>query len=162
VPSPRSTTNPGGSLRPPTLLGLPSYLAGQVRRIASRQLVEELATRGYALPHFAVMAALGDFGPLPQHELADRIQFNRSHLVGYLDRLEDHGHVARTRDRNDRRRQHVALTDTGDRLRRDLIDTAHRTELKAISVLTDPERQTLVRLLQKVLDTADGAAGHQA
>ena len=101
------------------------------------------------------MAALGDFGPLPQHELADRLQFNRSHLVGYLDRLEDQGHVARARDRNDRRRQHVALTDTGDRLRQELVDTALRTEMDAISVLTGPERQTLVRLLHKVLDAAD-------
>lgn len=156
MPLPRPAVAPEAPLRPPTLLGLPSYLAGQVQRITHRQLVGELAAHGYALPHFAVIAALGDFGPLPQHELADRVRFNRSHLVGYLDRLEDQGHVARTRDPDDRRRQHVALTRTGDRLRQELVGAALRTETKAISVLTDPERQTLMRLLQKVVDAADG------
>jgi len=141
--------------RPPTLLDLPSYLAGQVRRIAHRELVEELAGHGYALPHFAVLAALGDFGPLPQHELADRLRFNRSHLVGYLDRLEDQGHVTRSRDPEDRRRQLVALTSTGEKLRRDLVQAARRTETAAVGVLTEAERRTLTRLLRKVLDAAD-------
>lgn len=93
--------------------------------------------------------------PLPQHELADRLHFNRSHLVGYLDRLEAQGHVARSRDPDDRRRQQVALTDAGERLRKELIDYAVRTEAEAINALTGSERDTLIRLLRKVLDAAD-------
>ncbi len=52
-------------LRPPTLLALPSYLAGHVARIGHRALVEALKEYDLRLPHFAVLVGLGDFGPLP-------------------------------------------------------------------------------------------------
>src|SRR6476646_6943203 len=93
--------------RPPTLLGLPSYLAGHVSTIGKGPLVKELTGRGLRLPHFAVLVGLHDFGAVAQHELAERLGFNRSHLVGYLDHLEHAGHIARTRDPDDRRRQFV-------------------------------------------------------
>lgn len=62
------------------------------------------------LPHFALLTGLAEFGPLAQHDLADRLGLNRSHLVGYLDEVERRGLVARERDPEDRRRQRVALT----------------------------------------------------
>jgi hypothetical protein len=74
--------------RPPTLLELPSYLAGHASRIAHRELVDGLARHELRLPHFAVLVALHDFGSTVQHELADRLRLNRSHLAGYLDHLE--------------------------------------------------------------------------
>lgn len=39
------------------------------------------------LVHAAILAALSDFGPLAQYELADRLDIQPSHLVGYVDLL---------------------------------------------------------------------------
>lgn len=145
--------------RPPTLLGLPSYLAGHVARIGNRPLVDALAEHGLRLPHFAVLAALHDLGPTAQHELADRLGFNRSHLVGYLDHLGQAGRVARERDADDRRRQLVSLTPAGARLAEELIDTARAVERAQFDALTPAELTLLTELLRRVLDIDDAAAG---
>jgi DNA-binding MarR family transcriptional regulator len=149
------------NIRPPTLLALPSYLAGHVARIARRLLVEALAKHDLRLPHFAVLTALSDFGPLAQHELADRLGLNRSHLVGYLDDIEQRGLVHRERDPQDRRRQRVALTPPGRTLLRRLQDIAHRSEAECLQVLSEPERRTLTELLGRVV-RADDEARRQA
>jgi DNA-binding MarR family transcriptional regulator len=141
--------------RPPTLLGLPSYLAGAAARVGHRLLVDALAAHDLRLPHFAVLTALSDFGPLPQHELADRLAINRSHLVGYLDDLQERGVVQRERDARDRRRQNVALTASGRTQLRRLHEVALRSQDVFLQALTEQERQTLVALLRRVIADTD-------
>jgi DNA-binding MarR family transcriptional regulator len=147
-------------IRPPTLLALPSYLAGTVARIGHRLLVDALARHDLRLPHFAVLAALSDFGPQAQHELADRLAINRSHLVGYLDDVERRGLVQRDRDLEDRRRQRVALTPSGRAQVRRLHEVARRSQAEFLQVLTESERATLIRLLRRVLDADDETRVH--
>ena len=142
-------------IRPPTLLDLPSYLAGAVARVGHRLLVDALARHDLRLPHFAVLTALSDFGPMAQHELADRLAINRSHLVGYLDQVEQRGLVQRDRDPVDRRRQHVALTAQGRKELRRLHEVALRSQAEFLQVLSESERQTLVTLLRRVLNADD-------
>ncbi|MFD2473338.1 MarR family winged helix-turn-helix transcriptional regulator [Amycolatopsis silviterrae] len=146
-------------LRPPTLLALPSYLAGHVARIGHRELVSALEEHGLRLPHFAVLAGLSDFGPLAQHALADRLGLNRSHLVGYLDELVRQDLVGRERDPDDRRRQRVALTETGKALARKLKDEAKRSQDVFLAELSEKERETLVSLLRRVVVADDRARG---
>jgi DNA-binding MarR family transcriptional regulator len=145
-------------LRPPTLLALPSYLAGHVARIGHRGLVAALAEHDLRLPHFAVLAGLSDFGPLAQHELADRLGLNRSHLVGYLDALEQRGAVERVRDPDDRRRQRAALTPKGTTLARQLREVARRSQEESLRVLSAAEQETLLGLLRRVVVADDEAA----
>jgi DNA-binding MarR family transcriptional regulator len=147
--------------RPPSLLALPSYLAGNVARIGHRLLLEALAEHDLRLAHFAVLAALSDFGSLAQHELADRLDINRSHLVGYVDHLERRDLARRDRDPDDRRRHQVALTPAGQALVRDLRAVAERSQAEFLEVLSRSERKTLVGLLRRVLDASDQARlGH--
>jgi DNA-binding MarR family transcriptional regulator len=143
--------------RPPSLLALPSYLAGNVARIGHRLLLGALAENELRLAHFAVLVGLSDFGPLAQHELADRLDINRSHLVGYVDHIEQRGLVRRDRDPADRRRQRVALTAAGRALLRDLRPVAERSQAEFLQVLSKSERQTLLVLLRRVLDASDEA-----
>lgn len=143
--------------RPPTLLALPSYLAGHVARIGHRVLVEALSEHGLRLPHFAALTALCDFGALAQHDLADRLGLNRSHLVGYLDEIERRGLVQRDRDPGDRRRQQVALTSSGLTLTWELQKVAQRSQDEFLNSLTPDERQTLIALLHRVLSADDRA-----
>lgn len=144
-------------IRPPTLLGLPSYLAGNVARIGHRLLFAALSEHDLRLAHFAVLTALSDFGPLAQHELADRLDLNRSHLVGYVDDIERRGLVRRDRDPEDRRRQRVALTGSGRTLLASLLEFADRSQTEFLQVLSEPERETLISLLGRVLRADDTA-----
>jgi DNA-binding MarR family transcriptional regulator len=144
-------------IRPPTLLALPSFLAGNVARIGHRLLLDALAEHDLRLAHFAVLTALSDFGPLVQSDLADRLDLNRSHLVGYVDHLEQRGLARRDRDPQDRRRQRVALTPTGRALLRRLQVIAERSQAEFLQVLSKSERETLIALLRRVLRANDEA-----
>ncbi|MCX4974655.1 MarR family winged helix-turn-helix transcriptional regulator [Streptomyces sp. NBC_00620] len=157
---PDETPHPPDSpaTRPPTLLALPSYLAGHVARIGHRTLVEALREHGLRLPHFAILAGLGDFGPLAQHELADRLGLNRSHLVGYLDEVEQQDLVHRERDPRDRRRQRVALTAAGETRLEELKKVADRSQADFLSDLSATERETLITLMRRIVTTDDRAA----
>ncbi|MHC9046836.1 MarR family winged helix-turn-helix transcriptional regulator [Microbacterium saperdae] len=139
------------SRRPLTLLGLPSYLAGHVSTLAKRPLIARLLEHGLRLPHFAVLVGLRDFGPTAQHDLAEHLGFNRSHLVGYLDHLEEGGNLVRTRDTEDRRRQYAELTASGTKLAEDLIEVANTTERTQLAALSDDEIDTLTSLLARVV-----------
>lgn len=150
------------SRRPPTLLGLSSYLAGHVSRIGHRGLVEALSSHGLRLPHFAVLSALNDFGPLAQHDLSDHLGLNRSHLVGYLDDLEQAGFVSRTRDPADRRRQLVVLQPSGIDLFARLAGLAEESEAAELSMLTASDRRTLARLLKTIVIAHDRAYDQRA
>ena len=143
--------------RPPSLLALPSYLAGHAARIGHDALAEAVGSNGLRLPHFAALTALSDFGPLPQHVLADRLGFQRSHLGGYLDLIEERGLVRRTRDRADRRRQLVELTDEGVALQRRLWRVAEESQDSFLGCFTQAERQTLTTLLRRLVDADDRA-----
>jgi DNA-binding MarR family transcriptional regulator len=137
--------------RPPSLLALPSYVASKVGRIGHGLLSDALADDDLRLSHYAVLLGLRDFGPLAQHELAERLEVNRSHLVGYVDHLEERGLVQRERDPDDRRRQEVALTADGQALVQRFRRVAERTQAEFLGMLSVAERAQLIALLRRVL-----------
>lgn len=114
-----------------------------------------MGRHGLRLPHFAALTALSDFGPLPQHVLADRLGFQRSHLGSYLDAIEERGLVRRTRDRADRRRQLVELTDEGVALQRRLWLVAQQSQDSFLGCFTQEEREALTTLLLRLVDADD-------
>jgi DNA-binding MarR family transcriptional regulator len=131
------------SVRPPSLLALPSYLTSQVARFGYRHLEKCLADHGLLLGHHAVLTALDDFGSLSQQQLADCLAFDKSHLVGRIDHLEDRGLVERTKDPVDRRKHQVRITGDGRALLAELHPHAQRSQERFLEALSDTERRTL-------------------
>ena len=146
------------SHRPPTLLALPSYLAGSVARLGNASLVAALKERDLRLPQFAVLVALFDFGPLAPHELATRLQADRSHISAYVEALVKREWVARIQDDADRRRVSVELTAEGRERVGELTAAAAASEQALLGSLAPEECDTLRELLTKVIvanETAD-------
>jgi MarR family transcriptional regulator, lower aerobic nicotinate degradation pathway regulator len=146
-------------MRPPSLLDLPSYLASQVSKFGRRHLEEALAGHGLVLIHHGILAALDDFGPLSQQQLADALDFDKSHLVARIDHLESRGLVTRTQDPADRRRNQVALTQAGQKLITQLRPAARKSQQGFLEGLSPAERKTLISLLRRALDANDAARG---
>lgn len=144
-------------VRPPSLLVLPSYLISQVGRFGYRHLESCLGEHGLLLVHYAILAALDDFGPLSQQQLACCLAVDKSHLVGRIDHLEERGLVERTKDLTDRRRHQITLTSEGNVLLGWLSPIAEQSQQHFLKALSGPERQTLVALLRRVLDANDAA-----
>ena len=147
-----------GSQRPPSLLSLPSYLAGSVARLGNSALVGLLRTQSLRLPQFAVLSALSDFGALAPHELATRLQTDRSHISTYVESLLPGGWVMREQDSDDRRRVTVTLTESGRLRFGELARAASASETSFLSALSSEEQATLQSLLLKVIASAEAAA----
>jgi DNA-binding MarR family transcriptional regulator len=143
------------NLRPPSLMAQPAYLAGQVSKYGRRELEGVLSERGLRLIQHAVLIAIDDLGPLSQQQLADSLDFDKSHLVAQIDRLEERDLLERTRDPSDRRRNRLALTAAGKELLEELqpiVRASHEGLLDALSVA---DQRTLVSLMRRVVDAND-------
>ena len=161
---PEVTSRPATTARPPALLAFPTYVLAKLGRLAQRLTQESIAGQGLLLPHVSVLTTLEDFGPLAQHEIADRLTLNRSHLVHYVDELESREAVRRERDPQDRRRQVVSLTPAGRTLLAQLRTPIDEVQERFLAVLSEHERAVLMELLVRLLEHADeiGDVGSEA
>lgn len=146
---------------PPSLLGLTTYLMSRTGKVARGRLADRLAERGLRLWHMSVLAALVDFGPHVQRELAARLAIDRSDIVKIVDDLAVAGLVERARDTTDRRRVTVTAGPAG----RTLLDRLHAEALAVqddlLAPLTTVERRRLAALLRRVYDHVQDDAGAQ-
>src|SRR5690625_1185469 len=101
------------SSRPEALLSLPSYLAGQLAKIGRASVKAALAPHDLALPQYAILTALDEYGPCSQRELAHRLELDKSNVVKLLDGLEERTLVERSPSPIDRRRHGVSITNAG-------------------------------------------------
>ena len=135
---------------PPSLTGLTTYLLSRTGKIARGRLAGRFADRGLRLWHHAVLAALSDFGPHAQRELAVRLAVDPSDMAKILDELAADGRVDRVRDPADRRRVTVTLTDAGRALLGELDAEAAAVRDEILEPLDADEREQLNMLLTKV------------
>ena len=145
--------------RPPSLLTLPSYLLSQLSKFGRRRLEVVLEDHDLALIHHGVLSALADFGPQSQQQLADSLDFDKSHLVARIDDLQSRGLVTRAQDPADRRRNQIALTTAGRALLDRLRPVAEESQQSFLDALSPAEQDTLVALLRRALDANDAARG---
>jgi DNA-binding MarR family transcriptional regulator len=97
-------------------------------------------------------------GPLTPAELADAAGVTRATMTGLIDTLERDGLAKRVRDANDRRMMSVNLTPKGRKLLEKILPIHFRDMAETMSPLTEIERKTLVRLLNKILQHASTLA----
>ena len=136
---------------PAHLAAKPSWLLTQVAVHAHRLASEgfgELGARGY---HYRILAALDEFGVASQADLGRRCTMDRSDVVAAINELAGQGFVERSPDPDDRRRNRVTLTTAGQRHLRRLDQALDRVQEDLVGPLSAEERQTLTRLLTRLL-----------
>jgi DNA-binding MarR family transcriptional regulator len=113
-------TEPDRPLRPAAappqeLVCSTTFLLKRLGFMLKDRTMEAFESTDLSPHHFAVLAVLEEDPPETQAMIADALGYDRSHLVGILDELEEHGLIARKRDPKDRRRHLVSLTPDGKR-----------------------------------------------
>ncbi|WP_326740447.1 MarR family winged helix-turn-helix transcriptional regulator [Streptomyces sp. NBC_01022] len=119
-------------------------------KAARSRLADRLADRGLRLHHMAVLAALVDFGPHVQRQLAARLAIDRSDMVKLIDDLGAAGLVERARDVTDRRRVTVTVSPAGRALLDRLQADATAVQDDILQPLNARERAKLTALLTRV------------
>jgi MarR family transcriptional regulator, lower aerobic nicotinate degradation pathway regulator len=136
---------------PERLRARPSRLLNLAAIDAQRQVGERLATLGSRKWHYAVLAALEEFGPDSQSGLSDRTGIYRSDLVATINELTARGLVVRAPDPADRRRNAVTLTDEGHRQLKRLDVLIADAEAEFLAPLSEADRAELTRILQLIV-----------
>ncbi|HEX4225235.1 MAG TPA: winged helix DNA-binding protein [Pseudonocardiaceae bacterium] len=134
---------------PEALLRLPSFVMFQLFR-ETRRLIAEHGDDGLRLPHLAVLCGLAESGPSSQRDLSVRLRIDPSDLVAFLDDLEKAGLATRERDRTDRRRYLVSLTDKGRAAQQRRLAASQRMDDALLEPLDEAERAQLEVLLLRV------------
>jgi DNA-binding MarR family transcriptional regulator len=116
-----------------------------------------LSECGLKLIHHGVLTALDDLGPLSQQPLADSLDFDKSHLVGHIDHLENHGLVKRGRNPSDRRRNQAVITAALQALLGELRPVQRSSRQGFLDGPSPDEQRTLESLLRRVLAANDSA-----
>jgi len=129
------------------LLMREAFRLGQQRTAAATTAAERIR-----FPQFCVLACLEEFGGVSQREISDRLRFDPSDLVEFVDGLEDAGFVRRRRDPSDRRRYIVDLTPAGRRALQVRARSADRYNDELFTGLDERERDQLRDLLLRAFE----------
>jgi MarR family transcriptional regulator, lower aerobic nicotinate degradation pathway regulator len=132
---------------PKELLSSTSFLLKRLGFAIKEQAMEAFESTGLSPQHHAVLALLEESACKKQAAIADALSYDRSHLVGMLDELEERGLVVRKRDPNDRRRHLVSLTPAGSDALARLRSIVKAFEDEFFAPLDGDERRTLHALL---------------
>ena len=127
------------------------YLLAMAGSQARQLWADMLAQRQVSPSQFKVLRALGESGPLCQHQLADLIAMDPRNAVPLIDSLAERGLLGRAVHPADRRRRVLTLTARGQQLAADLASIAAVIEEDFLSPLTGAEQLSLRQMLLSLL-----------
>jgi DNA-binding MarR family transcriptional regulator len=135
--------------------GLPEPVAsrlGYLLKHAQQRLVVAagpvMAPFGIDGRELAVLTMLAAQAPLSQQEAAEQLGVDRTTMVALVDTLEAKGLVKRHRSPQDRRKNIVVLTPTGEDCLRDAGKARDEVEREFLAPLGEPLSRQFVRALQ--------------
>jgi MarR family transcriptional regulator, lower aerobic nicotinate degradation pathway regulator len=144
---PHVRLKPPAARPPKELLSSPSFLLKRLGWAAKDRAMDAYEAAGFSPYHYAVLALLEEEPRETQATIADALGYDRSHLVGLLDELEERELIERRRDPADRRRHLVKLTPEGKRALNRLRTVAKRVDDEFLAPLDDDQRAALHELL---------------
>lgn len=99
---------------------------------------------------FTIMILLQTNKLVTQKKLCQALDTPAPNLVVILDRLQERGLISRTRSEEDRREQHIVLTDSGQETATQARTISKTMEQEVVSVLSAGEQLMLFELLNKI------------
>ena len=109
-----------------------------------------MAVYGVRPVDFSVLSLITHNPGITSRQLCSALGLLPPNVVGMINALEKRALIARRPHPRDGRAMGLHLTPKGEKLMRDAEVTAAELEVDATSGLSDTERKTLIRLLQKV------------
>jgi DNA-binding MarR family transcriptional regulator len=137
---------------PEELVTSSTFLLKRLGFLVKDRMIAAFEESGLSPYHHAVLALLEEDPRETQAMIADALGYDRSHLVGILDELEERGLIERKRDPNDRRRHVVTMTPAGRRALTKLRALSQKLDDSYLAPLSDEDRETLHALLLRLAE----------
>lgn len=118
----------------------------------SHAFAGKLAAKGVTVAEWVTMRALYGMDPMPPSQLAEEMGMTRGAITKLADRLIGKSLIVRKPSRDDGRSQTLALTPLGKRLVPELATLADRNDAEFFGHFSGAERETLERLLKRMVE----------
>lgn len=158
MPRPRTRARPAHAPAPVKTINLdflPTLLGYNLRRAQIslwRDFARNVADGDVRPSLFSALLLANANAGIAQIEIAQQLGLDKASVVSLIDRLEDRGWVVRRRSTEDRRRQEIFLTASGEKAYRMLKREMLEHERRFLDRYTESERRQLVALLQRLYD----------
>ena len=126
------------------------YLLGQANHALYKDFDAHVRAAGLSSIEWRVLATLHDGEPLTVSQLAREVLSKQPTVTKLVQRMASQGWVAMRTDEDDQRRTLVAVTASGRRLVKPLIEEARHHEARVLRSLGAPEKLALRKLLVKL------------
>ena len=139
---------------PPPLPELTAHLGFWLRYVSnhvSHGFAGKLSARGVTVAEWVTMRALYGKEPTPPSRLAKELGMTRGAITKLADRLIAKALIVREASPDDGRAHTLALTPRGTKLAPDLAALAEQNEAEFFDCLSAAERETLDRLLRRMV-----------
>ncbi len=157
----RASVQPGSRVvkQVPVESGILTELVGyQLRRSQTalfHNFAKKLGESNLTPGQFGLLVKIKNNGGISQTELARTDGIERSTLGEVIDRFEERGLVERRKHEFDRRAYALYLTNEGEEFLQSVTPMVLENEREMTSGFTDGERQTLLDLLQKLVEQVE-------
>lgn len=131
---------------------LPGNLLRRCHQISVAIFLRKCEVYNLTQLQYVLLSALDEKGALDQITLGGFTALDRNTVAVVVRKLEERGLVTRRRNPEDRRSMLVTLTEEGERLRLDAESAVLDAQDEILAPLSEPERETLCRLLQRMAD----------
>ncbi|MBB5781839.1 MarR family winged helix-turn-helix transcriptional regulator [Nonomuraea jabiensis] len=136
---------------PQRLRTLPSRLTNQAAQTANRIVDQALGQAGVRRYHYALLAALEEYGPASQAALGRRTGIDRSDMVATVNDLAERQFLERAPDPDDRRRNVITITAAGRSQLTHLDRLLAAAQDAFLAPLPADDRRTLIDLLTRLV-----------
>ncbi|MEM9261974.1 MAG: MarR family transcriptional regulator [Pseudomonadota bacterium] len=116
------------------------------------QRTKGLATERVQPSDGVLLIALGEIGPTPINQLAERLARHKSQVTRSIQKLEHEGLIRRTSSTHDARVSLLELSERGIEITDTLRHEVNQTLKELLAPLSNQERKNLRDLLQKALN----------
>jgi DNA-binding MarR family transcriptional regulator len=135
-----------------SIYGKPGHLIRRAQQISTALFSEECGAHDLTSVQYAALCAIRETPGLDATRLSSIIAFDRSTLGDVLERLESKGWIIRTPGQADKRIKQLHLSPAGADLLTSVDPAAARVQDRILAPLSPPDRTTLMRLLEQLVD----------
>lgn len=130
------------------------YLLNQASEAVSKDFQPHYRERyGMLRTEWRILFHLGLHGDMTAKQICDVASIHKTKVSRAVSALEAKRYLSKKTDENDRRLEHLSLTNLGQKVYNDLHSVAQQYDLKITTALSQDEVETLRSVLKKLAKT---------